>query len=93
MSGELKRNRNCALITIAIGGRYDGLLAEYQKSAQTGGILVPSRELSGVGFSFALDKLVYALGSGADVINSHTLDVVLCVTGSRPPLKDVTQVT
>jgi eukaryotic translation initiation factor 2-alpha kinase 4 len=51
---------------------------------------IVSREISGAGFSFALDKLVYAFGGGSNEYQS--IEVVVCVCGSRPPLKDVTQI-
>jgi eukaryotic translation initiation factor 2-alpha kinase 4 len=64
-----------------------------RKTAQNSGLAmnqIVSREMSGAGFSFALDKLVYALGGGSN--GYQPIEVVICVCGSRPPLKDVTQI-
>lgn len=83
-----RRGRPCV---IAAGGRYDSILADFKKSAQNTVHNVPERDISGAGFSFALDKLIHTIGS-AHNLECSTIDVVVCVTGSRPPLKDVTQV-
>lgn len=52
---------------------------------------VPNREIAGAGFSFALDKIVYALRT-TEEHECNSVDVVVCVSGSRPPLQDVTQI-
>ena len=49
---------------------------------------IVSREMSSSGFSFALDKLVLALSQLNDS-NAQTVDVVVFMTSSRPPLKEV----
>ncbi|XP_053680519.1 eIF-2-alpha kinase GCN2 [Anopheles nili] len=87
--GELKQKRKNPLTTIAVGGRYDGKLAEYQKSGINNGLQVPKVELSGAGFSFLLDKLVNAISPTSGY---EPLEVLICVTGSRPQLKEVAQI-
>ncbi|XP_035901092.1 eIF-2-alpha kinase GCN2 [Anopheles stephensi] len=89
MLGELKSKRKNPLTTIAFGGRYDGKLAEYQKSGMHNGLQVPKVELSGAGFSFMLDKLVNAVSPSAGY---EPIEVMICVTGSRPQLKEVAQI-
>lgn len=97
MVADLKtNNKGCRPDVMAVGGRYDDLLAGLQRTAAiTGAISVPPVEKSicGVGFSFALDKLVYALGgvnwAGTDY---RAIEVLLCVTGSRPPTHIVTEI-
>lgn len=66
----------------------------FRQQAQNVGVSIPNREISGVGFSFALDKIVSALNQYhlADFEEYNSIDVVVCVTGSRPPLSDVTKV-
>lgn len=63
----------------------------HRKRAQDSGVSIPNREISGVGFSVALDKVISALGK-LDIENYRSMDVVICVTGSRPPLKEVTHI-
>ncbi|XP_050081134.1 eIF-2-alpha kinase GCN2 [Anopheles maculipalpis] len=89
MLGELKSKRKNPLTTIALGGRYDGKLAEFQKSGIHNGLQVPKVELSGAGFSFMLDKLVNAV---APSVGYEPIEVMICVTGSRPQLKEVAQI-
>lgn len=50
-----------------------------------------NRDISGAGFSLALDKLLGAIISPKEE-EITPIDVVVCVTGSRPPLRDVTQI-
>lgn len=54
---------------------------------------IVNREMYGAGFSLAIDKLVLCLNQLAD-FNSHraVVDLIVYVTGARPPLKDVTQI-
>ena len=59
-----------------------------RKKAQQSGVNIVSREMFSSGFSFALDKLVLALSQLNDR-NNQAVDVVVFVTGPRPPLKDV----
>uniref|UniRef100_A0A182MYS3 non-specific serine/threonine protein kinase n=1 Tax=Anopheles dirus TaxID=7168 RepID=A0A182MYS3_9DIPT len=87
--GELKPKRKNPLTTIAVGGRYDGKLAEFQKSGINNGLQVPKVELSGAGFSFLLDKLVNAI---APTAGYEPIEVMICVIGSRPQLKEVAQI-
>lgn len=91
MTCDLKPNRHCGPYILAAGGRYDGLLSTFQKTAQSSSVAFPNREISGAGFSFALDKLINIIGP-SNSIECRSIDVVVCVTGSRPPLKDVTQI-
>ncbi|EAA00405.4 AGAP012368-PA, partial [Anopheles gambiae str. PEST] len=86
--GELKPKRKNPLTTIAVGGRYDGKLAEFQKSGINNGLQVPKVDLSGAGFSFLLDKLVNAI---APTAGYEPIEVMICVTGSRPQPKEVAQ--
>lgn len=61
-----------------------------RKQAQNRGVAIPNRSISGAGFSFALDKILSALNSiNAD--SNPTTDVVVCVAGQRPALREVTQ--
>ncbi|XP_058119579.1 eIF-2-alpha kinase GCN2 [Anopheles ziemanni] len=87
--GELKPKRKNPLTTIAVGGRYDGKLLEFQKSGINNGLQVPKVELSGAGFSFLLDKLVNAI---APTAGYEPVQVMICVTGSRPQLKEVAHI-
>ncbi|XP_065075686.1 eIF-2-alpha kinase GCN2 [Ochlerotatus camptorhynchus] len=87
--GELKAKKKNPLTTIAVGGRYDSKLAEFQISGISNGLQVPKVELSGAGFSFHLDKLVYALGPTG---GCEPVEVMISITGSRPPLKEVVQI-
>ncbi|XP_062562568.1 eIF-2-alpha kinase GCN2 [Armigeres subalbatus] len=87
--GELKAKKKNPLTTIAAGGRYDTKLAEFQISGISNGLQVPKVELSGAGFSFHLDKLVYALGPTG---GCEPVEVMISITGSRPPLKEVVQI-
>ncbi|XP_049298688.1 eIF-2-alpha kinase GCN2 [Anopheles funestus] len=89
MLGELKSKRKNPLTTIAVGGRYDGKLGEFQKSGINNGLQVPKVDLSGAGFSFLLDKLVNAI---APTAGYEPIEVMICVTGSRPQLKEVAQI-
>uniref|UniRef100_A0A182MN55 non-specific serine/threonine protein kinase n=1 Tax=Anopheles culicifacies TaxID=139723 RepID=A0A182MN55_9DIPT len=89
MLGELKSKRKNPLTTIAVGGRYDSKMAEFQKSGINNGLQVPKVDLSGAGFSFLLDKLVNAI---APTAGYEPIEVMICVTGSRPQLKEVAQI-
>ncbi|XP_058833033.1 eIF-2-alpha kinase GCN2-like [Topomyia yanbarensis] len=87
--GALKTKKKNPLTTIAVGGRYDAKLVEFQKSGINNGLQVPKVELSGAGFSFHLDKLVNAIGSSP---GCEPVEVMICITGSRPPLREVVQI-
>ncbi|XP_037027743.1 eIF-2-alpha kinase GCN2 isoform X2 [Bradysia coprophila] len=91
MLGDMKTTRRVGQCIMAVGGRYDSMLTEFQKRAQDSGVSIPNREISGVGFSVALEKIISALGK-VDIENYRSMDVVICVTGSRPPLKEVTHI-
>lgn len=54
---------------------------------------IVNREMYCAGFSFAIDKLVVCLSQLTD-LNYHraVVDLVVYVTGARPPLKEVTQI-
>lgn len=63
----------------------------HRKQAQHRGVAIPNRSISGAGFSFALDKILSALNIiSAD--NGPTTDVVVCVVGAKPVLKEVTSI-
>ncbi|KAL9892877.1 eukaryotic translation initiation factor 2 alpha kinase Gcn2 isoform 1-T1 [Glossina fuscipes fuscipes] len=89
---DLKPNRSSRPAVLAVGERYDGMLNEFQKQAQAFNTNVAAnRNISGAGLSFSLDKLVLAIGA-EDSRKCRTIDVAVCVSGSRPPLKDVTYI-
>uniref|UniRef100_A0A2M4AAW2 non-specific serine/threonine protein kinase n=1 Tax=Anopheles triannulatus TaxID=58253 RepID=A0A2M4AAW2_9DIPT len=83
---ELKPKRKNPLTTIAVGGRYDSKLDEFQKSGLNNGLPVPKVDLHGAGFSFLFDKLVNAIAPSSGY---EPIEVMICVTGSRPQLKEV----
>ncbi|XP_058461122.1 eIF-2-alpha kinase GCN2 [Malaya genurostris] len=87
--GALKAKKKNPLTTIAVGGRYDAKLAEFQISGINNGLQVPKVELSGAGFSFHLDKLVNAIGS---TTGCEPVEVMIYITSSRPPLREVVQI-
>lgn len=66
---------------IAYGGRYDYQLEDYQKSCQK------LRELYCAGFSIVMDKLLMCLSQSNEF--HSVVDLVVFVTGSRPPVKDI----
>uniref|UniRef100_A0A336LN81 non-specific serine/threonine protein kinase n=1 Tax=Culicoides sonorensis TaxID=179676 RepID=A0A336LN81_CULSO len=90
MVGELKAGRHNKCTTLAAGGRYDDKIIDSQKTATNIGITFPNRDISGCGFSFALDKLVYALRLSEDDIKHSSIDVVVCVVPGSP-IKEVAQ--
>lgn len=54
---------------------------------------IVNREMYCAGFSLALDKLVLCLSQLSDLSQYRaTLDLMVYVTGNRPPLKEVTQI-
>ncbi|XP_023293055.2 eIF-2-alpha kinase GCN2 [Lucilia cuprina] len=91
MIADLKPNRTSRPSVLAVGERYDSMLMEFQKQAQGFNPNLPNRGISGAGLSFSLDKLVAAIFS-EDSQKCRTIDVGVCVSGSRPPLKDVTYI-
>lgn len=62
-----------------------------RKQAHNRGGTIPNRNISGAGLSFALDKILTAL-SASHADEARTTDVVVCVSGIRPSLRDVTQI-
>lgn len=50
-----------------------------------------NRSISGVGLSFALDKILSVLNA-SNAEDTKTCDVVVCVSGMRPNIRDVTQI-
>lgn len=91
MLADLKPNRTTRPTVLAVGERYDTMLHEFQKKAQSFNVNIPHRGISGAGISLSLDKLVAAVG--ADFAEEcHAIDVGVCVSGTRPPLKDVTYI-
>lgn len=90
---DLKTSKSRGPDVMAVGGRYDDLLSGLQRTAaNSGAISVPEKSICGVGFSFALDKLVLALGPNWCGSEYKAIDVLLCVTGSRPPTHIVTEI-
>lgn len=63
----------------------------YRKQAQNRGVTIPSRNISGAGLSFALDKILNVLNA-CHAEDTKETDVVVCVSGARPVLRDVTQI-
>lgn len=72
---------------------HDILALTYRKQAQNDGSIIGNKDIniSGAGCSFALDKIISALNT-IQRDDCRSIDVVVCATGSRPPLKDVTQI-
>ncbi|XP_075148275.1 eukaryotic translation initiation factor 2 alpha kinase Gcn2 [Haematobia irritans] len=91
MIADVKPNRTSRPSVLAVGERYDSMLMDFQKQAQGFNPNLPNRGISGAGLSFSLDKLVAAMGF-EDSQKCRTIDVGVCVSGSRPPLKDVTYI-
>jgi hypothetical protein len=81
LTGELKKEKKQVL---AYGSRYDYQLEEYQKSVQK------SRELYCAGFSIVMDKLLACLNQSNEC--HSVVDLVVFVTGTRPPVKDICQI-
>ncbi|KAH8383572.1 hypothetical protein KR009_009336, partial [Drosophila setifemur] len=92
MTADLKPNRSGHPSVLAVGERYDAMLHEFQRQAQSFNPALPTRGvLSGAGLSFSLDKLVAAVGVEY-AKDCRAIDVGICVCGTRPPLKDVTYI-
>lgn len=92
MTADLKPNRSGHPSVLAMGERYDAMLHEFQKQAQSFNAALPTRSvLSGAGLSFSLDKLVAAVGMEY-AKDCRPIDIGICVCGTRPPLKDVTYI-
>ncbi|ALC47839.1 Gcn2 [Drosophila busckii] len=92
MTADLKPNRSGHPSVLAVGERYDAMLHEFQKQAQSFNAALPTRGvLSGAGLSLSLDKLMAAVGIEFDK-DYRAIDVGICVCGTRPPLKDVTYI-
>ncbi|EDV94516.1 GH19296 [Drosophila grimshawi] len=92
MTADLKPNRSGHPSVLAMGERYDAMLHEFQKQAQSFNAALPTRGvLSGAGLSFSLDKLVAAVGMEY-AKDCRAIDIGICVCGTRPPLKDVTYI-
>ncbi|EDW27954.1 GL27249 [Drosophila persimilis] len=92
MTADLKPNRSGNPSVLAVGERYDAMLHEFQRQAQSYNQTLPPRGvLSGAGLSFSLDKLVAAVGVEY-AKDCRAIDVGICVCGTRPPLKDVTYI-
>lgn len=90
MTADLKPNRSGQPSVLAMGERYDTMLHDFQKQAQSFNAALPTRGvLSGAGLSFSLDKLVAAVGKEY-AKDCRAIDIGICVCGTRPPLKDVT---
>lgn len=50
-----------------------------------------NREMYSAGFSLSVEKLVLALSQLNDINSQAVVDLVIFVTGDRPPLKEITQ--
>lgn len=62
-----------------------------RKQAHNRGGTIPNRNISGAGLSFALDKIMSVL-SAPPIDDAKRTDVVVCVSGIRPNVRDVTQI-
>lgn len=90
MRGELKNGRQTI---IAYGGRYDHQIEDHQKLLQRSGMTISNREMYCAGFSLAIDKLVTCLNQLSDTKSYRSVvDLVVYVTGLRPPLKEICQI-
>ncbi len=80
LCGETKPGKNTM---IAYGGRFDYQLEDCQKACHK------LRELYCAGFTISMDKLIACLNPS----NEHhsVVDLVVFITGSRPPVKDISQ--
>lgn len=88
MVGRLKKKgKDYALAT---GARYDHEIERYKKWSQKHSTNVVNRESYCAGLTLHVDRLVGSLSMFNDT-NSYrsVVDLVVYVTGSRPPLKDV----
>lgn len=99
LTANIKVNQTNRPSVLAVGERYDSMLLEFQKQAQNFNLTntgSTNRSISGAGFSISLDKLVTAItsfsGDDSQYLNPPTIEVGICVSGSRPPLKDVTYI-
>lgn len=81
LCGETKPGKSTL---IAYGGRFDYQLEDYQKTCHK------LRELYCAGFTIAMDKLVACLTPSNE--NHSVVDLVLFITGTRPPVKDICQI-
>ncbi|EDW16491.1 eIF-2-alpha kinase GCN2 [Drosophila mojavensis] len=92
MTADLKPNRSGQPSVLAMGQRYDAMLHDFQKQAQSFNAALPTRGmLSGAGLTLSLDKLVAAVGKDY-AKDCRAIDIGICVCGTRPPLKDVTYI-
>lgn len=67
-------------------------LSSFRKQVPQRGITsATSKSISGAGLSFALDKILTVL-SVCHVQDPPTVDVIVCVTGCRPNMREVTQI-
>lgn len=80
LCGETKAGKSTL---IAYGGRFDYQLEDYQKTCHK------LRELYCAGFTIAMDKLIACLNPLNEYHSS--VDLVVFISGSRPPVKDVCQ--
>jgi translation initiation factor 2-alpha kinase 4 len=92
LRGELKADKHNRPSLFACGGRFDNLIDDYQKGAHSKGLTIVNREMYSAGFSFAMDKLVFALTQSDDHNNQAIVDILVFVSGARPPLKEVVSV-
>lgn len=65
--------------------------ARNRKQAPHRGITNTMKSISGAGLSFALDKILTVL-TVCHVQDPPTVDVIVCVTGCRPNMREVTQI-
>lgn len=80
-----------ALKSIAFTPSLHFLFLRNRKQAPHRGITNPMKCISGAGLSFALDKILTVL-SLCHVQDTPSVDVIVCVTGCRPNMREVTQI-
>lgn len=89
---ELKRKRRRGgTDVLAVGGRYDAMVAGYRGTKEQAGMPSVDARQSAVGVSISLDKLLQAL-DGSDAVCGG-LDAVVCSLGSKALVKEKTSVS
>lgn len=69
----------------------ESTISQNRKQAPNRGLTSTMKSISGAGLSFALDKILTVL-TVCHVQDPPTVDVIVCVTGCRPNMREVTQI-
>ncbi|XP_030764956.1 eIF-2-alpha kinase GCN2 [Sitophilus oryzae] len=88
---ELKKKRkHDNKEVVAIGGRYDAMIAYYRNIMEQTNMITKDVQQSAVGISISLDKLVQAIQKedSEELPKVTTLDTVVCSVGSNHLLKE-----